>query len=84
MSVWLAAALVLPVGLVPCAGVIARGDAIDAVVALELVGTLITLELVLLAVGLERSVYFVLPVVLPLLSFAGALLLVRVFGDKFL
>jgi multisubunit Na+/H+ antiporter MnhF subunit len=64
--------------------VIARGDAIDAVVALELVGTLITLELVLLAVGLDRTVYFVLPVALPLLSFAGALLLVRVFGEKFL
>lgn len=84
MSVWLAAALVLPAGLVACGWTIARGDAIDAVVALEVVGTLVTLELVLLAVGLHRSVYWVLPLVLPLLSFAGALLLVRVFGDRFL
>jgi multisubunit Na+/H+ antiporter MnhF subunit len=84
MTVWLAAAVVLPAGLVACAAVIARGDAIDAVVALELCGTLVTLELVLLAVGLQRSIYFVLPLTLPLLSCAGALLLVRVLGDRFL
>ena len=84
MSVWLAAAVVLPAGLLGCLFTIVRGDPVDALVALELVGTLITLELVLLAVGLHRSVYWVLPLALPLLGFAGALLLVRVFGDRFL
>ena len=84
MNVWLAAALVLPAGLVGCAFTLARGDPIDGVVALEVAGTVVTLELVLLAVGLHRSVYWTLPLVLPLLSFAGSLLLVRVFGDRFL
>jgi multisubunit Na+/H+ antiporter MnhF subunit len=84
VNVWLAAALVLPAGLVGCAFTLARGDPVDGLVALEVVGTVLTLELALLAVGLHRSVYWTLPLVLPLVSFAGALLLVRVFGDRFL
>jgi len=84
VSVWLLAAAVLPVGLLACGVVVSRGTAVDAVVALELAGTLVTLELVLLAIGLQRSIYFVLPLTLPILAMAGALLLVRVFGDRLL
>lgn len=84
MNVWLVAATVLLGGLVPCGWVLLRGRLTDALVALELARTLVTVVLVLLAEGFHRSSYFTVPLVLAALGFVGALVFVRFFGDRWL
>jgi multisubunit Na+/H+ antiporter MnhF subunit len=64
--------------------VVLRGRLTEALVALELAGTLVTLVLVLLAEGFHRSSYFTLPLVLAALSFVGALVFVRFLGERWL
>ena len=82
MNVWLIGATALLVGLVPCGWVLLREATLDALVALELAGTIVTVVLVLLAEGFDRSSYFVLPLVLASLSFAGTLVFVRFLADR--
>lgn len=77
MNVWLVAATILLTGTIPCALVVLRAPEVDALVGLELCGTVVVLVLVLLAEGFERPSYFVLPLVLAALSFAGALVFAR-------
>jgi len=60
--------------------VIVRGRPIDAVVALELSGTTITLVLLCLAEGFHRSVYFNVPLVSALAVWVGGLVYVRFIG----
>ena len=80
MNVWLWGATALLVGLVPCGWIAMRETRMDALVALELAGTITTLALVLLAQGFERASYYTVPVALAFLSFVGALLLTRFLG----
>lgn len=82
MNVWLVAATVLLLGLVPCAWVLLRAGIEDALVAVELAATLVTVVLLLLAEGFHRSSYFELALVLAALSFVGSLLFVRFLGDR--
>ena len=83
MNVWLIGATALLVGLLPCGWVVLRGRrATDALVGLELGSTLVTVVLVLLAEGFDRSSYFVLPLVLAGLSFVGTLAFVRFLADR--
>ena len=82
MNVWLIAATVLLAGLIPCGWVILRAQLVDALVALELGSTLVTVVLVLLAEGFGRSSYFTVPVVLAALSFVGTLVFLRFIGDR--
>ena len=84
MNVWLIAATVLLAGLLPCGCVILRARLTDALVALELTSTLVTLVLVLLAEGFHRSSYFTLPLVLAALSFVGTLVFIRFLGERWL
>jgi multisubunit Na+/H+ antiporter MnhF subunit len=84
VNAWLVAATVLLLGLVPCGWVLLRGRLNDALVAVELVSTLVTLVLLLLAEGFHRSSYFELSLVLAALSFVGALIFVRFIGDRWL
>lgn len=84
MNVWLVAATVLLAGLVPCGWVLLRGRIEDALVAVELVSTLVTVVLLLLAEGFHRSIYFELALVLAAMSFVGALIFVRFVGEKWL
>ena len=84
MNVWLVAATVLLAGLVPCGWVLLRGRIEDALVAVELVSTLVTVVLLLLAEGFHRSIYFELALVLAAMSFVGALVFVRFLGDRWL
>lgn len=77
MNVWLLAATVLLVGLVPCGVVCLRSPRVDAVIALELAGTITTLDLLLLAEGFDRPSYFELPLVFAVLAFVGSLVFVR-------
>ena len=80
MNVWLWGATALLLGLVPCGWIAMRETRVDALVALELAGTVTTLALVLLAQGFDRASYYTVPVALAFLSFVGALLLARFLG----
>lgn len=77
MNAWLIAALVLLLGFVPCGIMLWRSAVVNALVALNLGGTLATLELVLLAEGFHRVPFYDLALVLALLSGAGGLVFAR-------
>jgi multisubunit Na+/H+ antiporter MnhF subunit len=80
VNVWLWGATALLLGFVPCGWVALRETRMDALVALELAGTLATLVFVLLVQGFDRASYYSVPISLAFLSFVGALLLARFFG----
>jgi multisubunit Na+/H+ antiporter MnhF subunit len=84
VNVWLSAATILLLGLLPCAWVLGRGKLTDAVVALELGSTLVTVVLLLLAEGFGRSSYFELALVLAALQFVGTLVFIRFLGGRWL
>ena len=78
MNAFTIAALVLLAGFVPCGFVLVRARrAADAVIALELCGTLATLTFLCLAVGFDGSSYFTLPVVSALVTWIGGLIYAR-------
>jgi multisubunit Na+/H+ antiporter MnhF subunit len=74
---WLLAATVLLLGLVPCLVVAARAGAADGMVALQLAGVVVSLAILLLAVGFDRSIYADASLLISLLSFAGGMTFVR-------
>jgi multisubunit Na+/H+ antiporter MnhF subunit len=82
LNVWLSAATALLAGLVPCGWVLLRGRTVDALVALGLASTLVTVVLVLLAEGFGRSSYFTVSLVTAALSFVGSLVLIRFLGER--
>jgi multisubunit Na+/H+ antiporter MnhF subunit len=84
VNVWLTAATVLLLALAPCGWVLLRGKVTDALVAIQLASTLVTVVLLLLAEGFHRASYFELPLVLAAMSFVGALIFVRFLGDRWL
>ncbi len=57
-----------------------RESRVDALVALQTAGTIVTLVLVLLAEGYHRSSYMGLPLALVFMSFVGTLLVARFLG----
>lgn len=77
MNAWLAAAAALLVFIVPCGAIVVRGTRMEALVALELVTTLSTLVLVLLAEGFHRSSYMGVALVAAGASFVGNLIYLR-------
>ena len=82
MNVWLTGATVLLAALLPCGFVLVQAAILDALVALELVTTLTTVALVLLAEGYHRSSYFAVPIVLAFLNVVGALIFIRLLADR--
>jgi multisubunit Na+/H+ antiporter MnhF subunit len=84
VNVWLIAATALLAGLLPCGWVLLRGRLTEALVALELGSTIVTVVLLLLAEGFHRSSYFTLPLLLSALGFVSSLVLVRFLGEKWL
>jgi multisubunit Na+/H+ antiporter MnhF subunit len=77
VNVWLIAATVLLVGLLPCLWVAMRGTIVSALAALELASTITSLALLLIAQGLRRDPFVDLALVSAVLSFAGALAFAR-------
>ncbi len=77
MSPWTLAAIVLLAAIVPCGFVLLTAPRADALVALELAGTLVVLALLVLAESFRRPSYFVLPVTLAPLTLVGGLLFAR-------
>jgi multisubunit Na+/H+ antiporter MnhF subunit len=82
VNVWLLGATVLLAALLPCGVVLLRAPIVDALVALELVTTLATVVLLLLAEGYHRSSYFGVPIVLAFLNVVGALIFLRFLVDR--
>lgn len=73
MTLWLVGAAVLVAMLVPLAAVAAFGTPDDGLVALELASILVTVALLLMAVGLGRQIFGDLALVLAVGAFAGSL-----------
>jgi multisubunit Na+/H+ antiporter MnhF subunit len=74
------AAFGLIVAFAPLLGLVLLAREIDAVVALELCGTLATLTLLCLAEGFHRGIYFNVALVSVATSWIGALVFARFFG----
>jgi multicomponent Na+:H+ antiporter subunit F len=77
MAIWIAAALVLMLCLVPCGIVCLRGDSMDRLVALETAGMINSLTLLILAEGFQRIPFVDLALAMALLTFAGGLVFAR-------
>ena len=80
MNVWLWGATALLLGIVPCGWISLRASRVDALVGLELAGTVTTLALVLLAEGFHRASYMTVPLALVFLTGVGALIVARFLG----
>jgi multicomponent Na+:H+ antiporter subunit F len=80
VNVWLWGATALLVGIVPCGWLALRASRVDALVGLQVAGTVSTLVLVLLAEGFQRASYMGVAVAFPFLSFVGVLLIARFLG----
>ncbi len=77
VTVWLVAGAVLLVGVGLCGVAAWRRPPFEALVALELAGTLATVTLVCLTVGFQRSSYGDVPIIAAVLNWVGALVYVR-------
>jgi multisubunit Na+/H+ antiporter MnhF subunit len=82
VNVWFVGATILLITVAPCAYVVVRRNLLEALVAIELVATLMALVLLLLAEGHHRNSYYTLPLVLAFANMIGALIFVRFFGDR--
>lgn len=77
ITAWSAAASFFLVGAAFCGIAAWRRDAFEALLALELAGTLVTMVLVCLTVGFQRSVYGDVPVMAAVLNWIGSLVYLR-------
>ena len=82
MNVWFVGATVLLLALVPVGYVLVRGSIVEALVALELAGTVVTLVLLLIGEGFKRNSYYTLPLVLAFTNVVAVLIFVRFLGDR--
>jgi multisubunit Na+/H+ antiporter MnhF subunit len=69
-------------GFVPCGWMLVRGRHVDALVALELCGTLTTLTLLCLALGFGNSSSFDLPVISAVVTWVGGIVCARFVGRR--
>jgi multisubunit Na+/H+ antiporter MnhF subunit len=82
VNVWLIEATILLAALLPVGWVLMRGDHLEALVAIEVLGTVVTVVLLLLSEGYHRSTYFTVPLVVAFLNLVGALIYVRFLADR--
>jgi multisubunit Na+/H+ antiporter MnhF subunit len=78
----LAAVVVVLGGLVPAMVLLGRGDAVERLVGLELMGAVVVLALMIVAIGFGQPQYLIAPVVLVVLSWAGTLVFTRLLGGR--
>ncbi|MFN2475002.1 MAG: monovalent cation/H+ antiporter complex subunit F [Chthoniobacterales bacterium] len=74
MNMWLVAALVLVLAVVPCGVVLWRAPLADCLVALQFATGLSVLVLTLVAIGLHRPSFLDIALTLALLSYPASLL----------
>ncbi len=77
MNEWEIAAAVISGAILPCLGVCALCDAVNALAALELAGTLLASALMALCEGFHRQPFIDLALVFALLSMLGAFVFAR-------
>ena len=77
MNKWEIAAVVVTAGIVPCLAVCLFSEAMDALAALEVAGTLAVTALVLLSEGFQRQPFADLALVLAPLSIIAAIAFAR-------
>ncbi|HKR94549.1 MAG TPA: monovalent cation/H+ antiporter complex subunit F [Candidatus Angelobacter sp.] len=77
MNAWLISATVLLFALIPVGVLTFKGDPMDRLVGVEMMGILTTLILMLLAHGFERLPFYDLALATALLSFGSGLVFVR-------
>jgi multisubunit Na+/H+ antiporter MnhF subunit len=77
VSSFVIAAAAMALALLPCLVVLVRGDVMAAVVAYEVISTVVIVVLVLLAEGFRRSGEFELPVLVAVLLLGSGLVFVR-------
>jgi multicomponent Na+:H+ antiporter subunit F len=77
MNLWLIAAAIMTVALIPCAIVCLRGPVTDRLAGLEAAGLIATLIMLLLAEGFDRQPFTDLALALALLSFGGGMVFAR-------
>ena len=83
MTGYLICAVVLVVGgLGPALYVSSRGSAIDRLVGLELISSIVVLTMLVIAQITQLSYYLAVPLVLAPLSFAGTLVYTRLLGRR--
>jgi multicomponent Na+:H+ antiporter subunit F len=80
VNVWVVAAVAVSSGLLPCADMCLRGTPERRLVGLEMASILVTIAMVLFAVGFGRSAFIDLPVALAIMSFGGGLVFARFLG----
>ncbi len=77
MNLWLAASYAVGLCLVPCADLCLRGPVERRLVGLELAGVLVTILLVLLALGFHRLPFIDLGLTLAIMVLGASLVFVR-------
>ena len=77
LTAWLLSAAVLVVGMALCGLAAWRRPPFEALMALEMAGTLATVALVCLTVGFQRTSYGNVPLMMAVLNWVGALVYVR-------
>lgn len=77
MNPWLLASCAVVAGAVPAAWQTFRGDAMDRLAGLELMGILVPMALLLLAQAFQRTAYLDLAVASALLMFGAGLVFAR-------
>lgn len=74
MNLWLFAAGLLILGLIPCGAVCLRGEAVERLAGLQMATLLTVMALLLLAQGFSRPSFYDLGLTLAVLSFPSGLL----------
>ena len=77
VTVFVAAAIAMLIGIIPAGIVLSRGNLMAAVVAYEFITSVMVMVLALLAQGFQRSGLFELAVLLAVLLFGSGLVFVR-------
>jgi multisubunit Na+/H+ antiporter MnhF subunit len=77
MNAWLISATILLVSIIPVGILTFKGDTMDRLVGLEMMGIMTTLILMLLAHGFQRLPFYDLALATALLAFGGGLVFVR-------
>jgi multisubunit Na+/H+ antiporter MnhF subunit len=78
----LAAAVVVVGGMLPALALLGRGDPVERLVGLELLGAVTVLVLMLVSIGFGQPQYLIAPLVLVVLSWAGTLVFTRLLGRR--
>jgi multisubunit Na+/H+ antiporter MnhF subunit len=82
MNEWEIVATVLGTGLVACGALALLGGIGDALVALEIAGTLVTAILMALSEGLQRQPFIDLALTVGVLSLLGSLVFARMLEEE--